>query len=208
MEKPLQALTGSEPFLHLGTRTDFDLLSFWQWAHSELNTNTRRGIMAEFIVARALGAHAPTRIEWESYDLETPDGIKVEVKASGTWQSWAQTSRSKIEFGIAPKRYWDKDTAKYSREMMRPADVYVFCLLHHEERELVNPLDLDQWTFHVISRGAIEKHLGNQKRAVLGTLTKIGAKTVRFSGLKEAVQEAAATGKLMKNESESGPQVP
>lgn len=42
---------------------------FWKWAFSDFLSNTLRGVLAEFIVATALGcAHRP-RTEWDAYDL-------------------------------------------------------------------------------------------------------------------------------------------
>ena len=186
-----QPLVGSERFIRRGNTTSFDVLAYWRWAHSELNANTERGVLAEFIVGQALGVTAPIRTEWDPYDLVTPEGVKVEVKTSGTWQSWENPKRSVCNYGIRTTRTWDKVTGKYCVEATRPADVYVFCLLHHDEACRVNPLDLDQWTFHVISRSVIENKLGAQKRAVLSTLLRIGAEAVDFSGLKEAVARAA-----------------
>ena len=45
--------TGSEPF-HDGPKdAGFDLRSFWQWSVFDLVSNATRGILAEYIVARA-----------------------------------------------------------------------------------------------------------------------------------------------------------
>ena len=190
MKRESKPLTGNEPFLQRGVSEDFDVLSFWRWAHSEINGNTERGVLAEFIVGRALGVTTPMRTEWDSYDLLTPEGIKVEVKASGSWQSWGQDKKSLIKFGIAPARSWDKFTGKYADETTRVADVYVFCVLHHDDGKEMDPLNLDQWSFHVVSRATIENKLGAQKSAVISTLTRIGARQVNYGGLKEAVANA------------------
>ena len=40
---------------------------------SDLKTNNVRGYLAEFMVARAVGAVAP-RVEWDSWDVTSPDG--------------------------------------------------------------------------------------------------------------------------------------
>jgi len=38
-----------------------------------------RGVLAEFIVARAVGVEtAGVREEWAAYDLQTPDGVMIE----------------------------------------------------------------------------------------------------------------------------------
>ncbi len=37
--------------------------------------------MAEFLVAKAVGAHGP-RLEWDAYDVLAPDRTRIEVKSS------------------------------------------------------------------------------------------------------------------------------
>jgi len=50
------------------------------------------------------------RTEWDVYDLEIDSGIKVEVKASGFVQIWAQEKLWSIGFDIAPMLSWDTST--------------------------------------------------------------------------------------------------
>ena len=78
--------TGSEPFHINGTPLEDRLLSFWQWSSSELVGNVLRGVLAEFIVASDLGCISDVRQEWDAYDIETLDGIKVEVKSIAQWK--------------------------------------------------------------------------------------------------------------------------
>ena len=66
------------------------MLGFSQWAYSDVSSNASRGILAEYIVASALGIAAATRREWDAYDLETQDGVKLEIKSASYLQSWAQ----------------------------------------------------------------------------------------------------------------------
>jgi hypothetical protein len=37
---------------------DFDVLSFWQWSWSDLVSNATRGVLAEYLVARACRGRA------------------------------------------------------------------------------------------------------------------------------------------------------
>jgi len=48
--------------------------------------NVLRGVLAEFIVASDLGCISDVRQEWDAYDIETLDGIKVEVKSIAQWK--------------------------------------------------------------------------------------------------------------------------
>ena len=105
---------------------------YWRWSSSSVLDNTERGILAEFLVANALGLTDKPRVEWGSYDLKMPDCTKIEVKSSAYLQSWRQKKYSTIEFGIArTKEAWDAHTGKSQTHdpPKRIADIYVFCLL-------------------------------------------------------------------------------
>ena len=82
----LPFLTGDE---RLGS-IDVTVSDFWRWAFNDLRDNTTRGVLAEFLVARALGDVSDRRVGWANYDVLTPSGIRVEVKSSGRLQSWSQ----------------------------------------------------------------------------------------------------------------------
>jgi hypothetical protein len=74
MELPrlnVERKTGKEHFRTGNTDLDFTVLDFWQWTASDLVSNATRGLVAEFIVASALGLAARVRDEWQAYDLET-----------------------------------------------------------------------------------------------------------------------------------------
>jgi hypothetical protein len=92
---PPVALSGEEAFQGLGGATVHD---FWVWSTGDLRENTTRGVLAEFFVARAVGAEAKMRVGWDNYDVRTPSGIRVEVKSSAYLQSWPQRVHSKIRF--------------------------------------------------------------------------------------------------------------
>lgn len=55
---------------------------FWRWAYSDFLSNTLRGVLAEYIVASALGCTEAPRREWHAYDLVTAGGIRVEAKSA------------------------------------------------------------------------------------------------------------------------------
>ena len=55
---------------------------FWEYAYSNFLDNRNRGALAEYIVAEALGIKEKPSTSWESYDMETSNGIKIEVKTS------------------------------------------------------------------------------------------------------------------------------
>ena len=82
---------GSECFRARDSDLDFSVLDYWRWSTSDLVGNTARGVLAEYIVARALKIPTGEEIRdgWAPFDLETPDGIKIEVKSAAYVQSWA-----------------------------------------------------------------------------------------------------------------------
>jgi hypothetical protein len=50
-------------------------------------------------VAKALGISTPSvRDEWSAFDLQMPEGLKVQVKSVAYIQTWYQSSLSKISF--------------------------------------------------------------------------------------------------------------
>ena len=184
--------TGREPFCSGGVPRDFDLLDCWRWTTSDLVSNATRGILAEYIVARAVGV--PTtgvRDEWAAYDLETPDGIKLEVKSAAYIQSWWQRAFSPISFKIKKTRSWNEETG-YSGEPTRKADLYVFALLAHKDHHTIDPLDLDQWTFYVLPTAQLEERKGSQSSISLSALTELTS-PVPFDELRGAVYKAHAS---------------
>jgi hypothetical protein len=79
--------TGAEPFIADGRPTGMTLADFWAWSRSDLLDNTERGVLAEFIVAAAVGIPtAGVREGWAAWDLTTTDGVRIEVKSAAYLQ--------------------------------------------------------------------------------------------------------------------------
>ena len=140
-----------------------DILDYWSWAYSDIVGNTNRGALAEFIVARAIGSEPAVRNDWAAYDLETPSGIKVEVKSSAYLQSWHQTAVSAPSFSIRKAKEWSPETNEFGEERLRHSDLYVFCLLAYKgDKRLLDPLDLSQWEFYVVKTSEIDRMFGER----------------------------------------------
>jgi len=183
---------GSDPFHHGGQPLDFDLHSFWQWYCSDLCSNLLRGVIAEFLVARAVGAVGGVRNEWDAYDVLTPEGIKVEVKSGAYLQTWAQKKLSAISFEIKQKLSWDAATNVSATKAARFADVYVFAVLAHKDKATLDPLDVSQWEFLVLPTSVIDERCKEQKRIALSSLTKLGPVKVGFGKLRDAIVGASS----------------
>jgi hypothetical protein len=188
----VSALSGKEKFSDGATTLPFGIQEFWQWMGSDLVSNAMRGVLAEFIVARALGLEDGVRIEWDACDFTTPSGVRVEVKSAAYCQTWAQRRLSAISFDIAPK--WPDNIPEngISDCARRAADVYVFCLLHHQEKATIDPTQMEQWTFLVLSARVLDARLPTQKRIAISTLRRLDPIESSYAELSESVARAAA----------------
>jgi len=146
---------------------------FWSWAFSDLLANTTRGQLAEFIVGAALNALPPFANRWESYDLLTPDGVRLEVKSAGLRQAWHQERPSLPRFSIRTAFPWDAATNRWGEAQGRNSDVYVFALHEETSLEHANPLDLRQWSFRALATQEVERLLASQKSVGLTRLSQL-----------------------------------
>lgn len=178
-----ELLSGNEQI----SQTDKALIDYWRWAHSDINSNTERGTFAEYLVSQAVNAQTLTRKEWESYDILSPEGIRIVVKASGYIQSWAPQKTSKIVFSVRPTHAWDSRTNVYAPECKRQADIYVFCVLQNTNRETLNPLDTEQWDFYVLPTAILDREAPGQKQIALSGLIRLGAKVTDFKNLRKTI---------------------
>ncbi len=184
--------SGRERFKDGSRELGFDLLSFWQWSASDLLSNATRGIVAEYLVARALDADpAGVRDEWAAYDLRTREGVKVEVKSAAYLQSWYHEKLSQISFVVSKTRAWDPSTNRMAEKAARQADVYVFALLAHQDKQTVDPLDVSHWLFFVLPTSELDRRTRSQHSITLPTLRKLCDGSVAYHDLKAAVAEAA-----------------
>jgi hypothetical protein len=147
---PRVELTGEETFAGLNAT----VLDFWAFATSDLRTNNVRGYLAEFLVARAVGATHP-RVEWDAFDVRSPDGSTIEVKSSAYLQVWKQRRLSAPRFSGLRSRAWTPEDG-YEPEPSLHADVYVFCLNTAKTHRELQPLDTSQWEFYVLARAQVE----------------------------------------------------
>lgn len=179
--------TGAEPITNSKEQTISTVIDFWKWAYSDFLDNTQRGILAEYLVACALGLENTLRTNWDKYDLITHNGITLEIKTSAYLQTWGQKKLSNLVFGIQPTHGWNKETNEYEIKKSRQADIYVFCIFKHQETESANPLDLKQWEFYIINKKALDDHAGTQKTITIRRLRTIGAYHCCFEDLQRTI---------------------
>ena len=167
---------------------------FWLWAYSDIANNTNRGILAEYIVAKALGSMEKVRVNWAIYDVDSRRGARVEVKSAAHLQSWPQEKPSTVRFDIAKVRGWDDERGEYIDEPQRHAEVYIFCLLAYEEdKRLLNPLDLSQWEFYVVPISRLDQEFDDYKSLGLTRVQEL-SRAYRVDQLSRAVSAALSKG--------------
>lgn len=179
--------TGREALVLAGQPLKVVLSDFWSWSRSDLLDNTERGVLAEFIVATALGIPtAGVRDGSAAWDLTMPDGIRIEVKSAAYLQTWGQKKLSRISFSTAPARAWDSDCGEFAGAARRQADIYVFALLAHTDKATVNPLELDQWKFYVVPTAILNQRSPTQRSISLTTLKTLTT-PIRFEELQTTI---------------------
>lgn len=182
--KAVERLTGDEAF----SRSSLTVLDFWRWAFSDLRTNIVRGVLAEFLVASAVGDPSPLRNAWDNFDVTTPSGVRVEVKSSAYLQSWNQRQVSKIVFSGLTGRSLVGSTAEYGEERELRADVYVFAIHTCREPDQYDALDLNDWEFRVLGAAALRVY--GQRSITKRLLDRIAPTSLRLDELAEAIELA------------------
>ncbi len=91
--------------------------AFYAWALPETMTSpTARGLLAEYLVRRAVGETTQPAEDWHYVDIECKNGLKIEVKCSAYLQPRKDNTLAKIgspKFSISQKkgawcnREWD-----------------------------------------------------------------------------------------------------
>jgi hypothetical protein len=188
-------LTGNEELLP-GT----PVFQFWAWALGDLRLNSTRGMLAQFLVAKALGDPRYRDDGWGNFDVLTPEGIKVEVKSSGYLQSWKQTRLSRIVFSGLKARSWDAESG-YSADAEFRSDVYVFAVHTCQDPATYDPLTIDAWEFYVLPAETVRNL--SQKTLSLPRLVSLAPPSVGFNQLKNAVNRANELSSIQTQASDS-----
>lgn len=168
------------------------IVDFWRWAFSDLLVNTTRGVFAEWMVARLLGIPLPPdRVEWDAYDLVTPEGVKIEVKCGSYRQRWhTHHPTSKIIFTGLRARTLSADTGLFTNERSFNSDIYVFTIQTETDISRWDAFDLSQWRFFVLRRDQVVKL--NQDSVGLVTLRRLAGEMDAPAFRSRMTQEVAA----------------
>ncbi|MET9118322.1 hypothetical protein ABZX38_29525 [Streptomyces longwoodensis] len=176
-------LRGDEPVVGV---PDTTVLDFWRFAMPDLRVNNTRGLFAEFLVHRAIGSRVQ-RVEWASHDVETDDGLRIEVKAGAYLQAWEQRAPSSIRFSGLRACTWSSESG-YAQTKSYNADVYVFAVQTSREHAVHDPLDTAQWEFYVLPRPAVAAL--NVDSISLSTVRAAAGPPVSFAALNDCMRAA------------------
>lgn len=190
---PVARRTGDEPLHDAGRPRAACLIDFWRWAYSDLLHNVTRGVLAEYLVADALGLTLDVRDPWAGCDLVAANGARIEVRSAAYVQAWAQRRDTAITFSVRASKRWDADTGAYDPDVARNADVYVFALHKERDRTKVEPLDVAQWEYHVLAARSIDERRPDAQSLTLAALGALGAVACGHDSLAQTVERVHAS---------------
>jgi hypothetical protein len=154
-----------------------------------LIVNVLRGLVAEAIVAEALGGNWMwCSTDYSAWDFIRSDGKRLEVKQSAARQSWAADGAkpTNCSFDIAPRQGRFDESSTWVPDHRRWADVYVFS--HHAETGAgADHCDPQQWTFYVVRTVDLP-----QQRAIALSRVRQLAAGCCFADLANALEAAAS----------------
>ena len=101
-------------------------------------------------------------------------------------QSWFQRALSKISFSTKLARHWDSTANKQATIAKRHADAYVFCLLKHEDKATIDPLNLDHWDFYVLATEELNNYKRSQHSITLKSLKGLTS-VIGYDGLNDEI---------------------
>jgi len=157
-------------------------------------SNLYRLYYVERMVALALGeGFSLVSADWAGWDIEGPEGVRIEVKQSAAWQTWSDVSArarpSRGIFDIAPRTgHWSDGGARWVDNAGRQAQIYVFAWHPVSDAERVDHRDPQQWRFYAVPASELP---GGQKTIRQSVVARRWPE-IQFSGLCAQVHEIIA----------------
>ena len=94
-----------------------------------------------------------------------------------------------ISYNVPSTKAWDENTNIQEKDSKRQASFYVLCLLNEKTRELVNPLNIDQWRFWVIATQFFDKRKRSQKSITYNSLIEEVGESISFKEIKPSADK-------------------
>jgi hypothetical protein len=111
-----------------------------------------------------------------------------------------KVQRYSVEFKLKAVKLSDADTNQLAPDSTRQADVYVLALLRHDSKQTVNPLDISQWEFFVLSKGVLDARTRSQHSITLKTLQRLAGSSIAFDAVASAARTAFEQSKRVRHE--------
>jgi hypothetical protein len=189
--------TGEEQFTSRGIARDFSLSDFWRWQASDLLSGTTRGVLAEFLVASALGINDGIHgFSFMPYDLLFKNGEKewkLEIKSSAYLQTEQALAKgeglSAIKFSIRPTREYVQggENNEFPYPPKRQSDMYIFCIFIAKDRATADPLNLDLWCFYPVKTSTLDEAFGDRKTLSFAALQSLNCGCYDYESLRDGV---------------------
>lgn len=157
----IEKKSGGEAFRYNNKYLPYTLKDFWSFQYSNLISSKIRDDISKFIVAKALNITDRKFEYFDGHDLTSKEGIPIDVRSASYITSLGEKAPKEIEFKI----YKNGDIKKLQ------GFIYIFCLLSHESKEDLDPLNINQWEFYITTRSNLEKILeGSDEKITLKKL--------------------------------------
>lgn len=65
----------------------------------------------------------------------------------------------------------------------------MFCVLAHQDKDSVNPLDLSQWDFYILETKILDERVKTQKSITLSSLLRLEPIKVKYDGLNKEIEK-------------------
>lgn len=162
------------------------VLDFWRWAHNTLDDRFERGVFAEYLVYTAVSDRAGKRYDGP-YDLIGCNGLKIEVKSVAvSYKDDKLGNDTKSTFNISPVQIWNGWTRTFSKEKIRPSDIYVFAVWTDAgNRDSI--IDSNSWEFYVMATSFVNETFGTDSKSVSLSRIKKHRTPCCYSDLYKAV---------------------
>ena len=191
--------TGEEPIHCSGDPLGVSLLDFWRWSAADLLSHATRNALAAYIVSSALGLEDGVRTESGAAGVQLLHSeLRIEVQSASYLQSWPQQEPPVIRFTIRSSSPVESGTNFLTVDLKRRADIYVFCLLAHEEAKTLDPLDVSQWEFYVLGSSILDAKFPLGRSIGLASLESLEDLPITYADLPDQlfkyVQSATVRG--------------
>lgn len=130
--------------------------------------------------------------DWAGWDIESNEGIRIEVKQSAARQTWTDNpardgKATKGSFDIAPRTgYYTLDGGEWVPEPGRPSHIYILAWHPVVGKSLADHRDPAQWLFFVVP----SEQLPKDQKTISRTVVEKKWPSVNFEQLRQTTLSA------------------